>query len=161
MIRRPPTFIGPTAPAPPMPSVNPGTTWLSGNCAAWPRDQDESNCLPSLNSTPVYCTVTVAVGEAALPLPTTRSWQTRLPGLPAPFAVTFGSCLRLVACPTVTPWKVAEARFGGLAHGVVGAGGAAGCAAGCEAAGVELAAAVGVLDPAPAWRPVFFLLSPP
>ena len=48
MIRRPPTFIGATLPAPPMPWVKPGTTCASENCAGLPRAHDESNSLPFL-----------------------------------------------------------------------------------------------------------------
>src|SRR5690349_21024501 len=98
MIRRPPTRIGATLPAPPMPWVNPGTTCVSGNDTGLPpRDHDESNSLPSLYSTPRYWTETVEAGVAGLPLPTTRSWQVKVAGADVDVDFTFGACWRSFA----------------------------------------------------------------
>src|SRR6478752_4672072 len=104
MIRRPPTCIGVTLPAPPMPCLKPGMTPVSGNDAGVPpRAQDESNCLPVAYSTPAYCTLTVEVGFATAPLPTTVSAHSSAAAGLLDFEITFGSCFRLVAWPTVTP----------------------------------------------------------
>src|SRR5208282_2427244 len=56
-------------------SCQPLMTPLTGNVAAWPRENELSNSVPSIKD-PRYCTVTVSVGcgEAALVSPGTRTW---------------------------------------------------------------------------------------
>src|SRR5579875_3552621 len=105
MMRRPPTRIGATLPVPPMPSLNPGTTPLSGNDVAWPRDHDESNTLPFLYSAPVYCTVTVEFGVAAWPVPTTRSRHCSAFAVRDECDVSVTAFFRFVAPLIVTPAK--------------------------------------------------------
>src|SRR6476659_9569653 len=98
-----------------MPCLKPGMTPLSGNDAGLPpRAQDESNCLPSAYSRPAYWTLTVESGVAFAPVPTTRAAQVRVVAGLVDFAVTFGSCLRFVAWPTVTPAKVVVAFLSGV-----------------------------------------------
>src|SRR5215813_2705601 len=138
MIRRPPIFIGGTPAVPPIPWVKPLTTPDSGNDAGWPpRDQDESNAVPFLYSTPVYCTDTVDAGVAALPVPTTRSLNSSLVGSLVALDVTPGAPLRSAAPLTVTPLNV---TLGPLAAGADEAGADVGALAAGDDGAVLLAA---------------------
>src|SRR5664279_1674548 len=112
MMRRPPIFIGGTPVVPPMPWVKPGITPVRENVMARPFFHDESKTVPFLYSAPTYCTVTLDVGVAAAPLPTTRSLYSSFFGFTLDLAVTPGMPPRSAAPTTFTPLNV---TFGPLA----------------------------------------------
>src|SRR3954454_10043335 len=83
--RRPPTFM------PATPWSQPGITCCApiwnGN-GFLPRSHDASNCLPVLQATPTYWTLTLSPAFAALPLPTTTSFDcSSVGGSPVGFGI--------------------------------------------------------------------------
>src|SRR4051794_23315552 len=122
--RRPPTFM------PGTPWSQPWMTWpwptVNSN-GFLPRSHDASNCLPFLNSTPTYWTLTLSPALASLPLPTTTSVPCSSLGA-APVAFGIAGFLdrsvltpdTLVACGSGSPaWRVFTLDF--LAASAAGA----------------------------------------
>lgn len=93
--RRPPTFM------PTIPSLNPGTTVLSGNVAGWLLVQvPDVKSVPVVKSAPTYFTTTVEDVVASVPDPTTRSLVTSLLGGGGVPGLTTGWTWRFVGSAT-------------------------------------------------------------